>query len=290
MPKAKSRTIAYLLLILNTALWGFAVPIIKYSFQFTSPSLFLFYRYLFATLLFLPIFLIYRSRCRHPINHLGTLFVALLGTPVCLILSFNGLNLTSSVDASLIEATNPVITILLGYLFLREHITSRERKGAILALLGTLFVAIEPFITGHNHVQLSVEGNFLIILSCLIWSIFLILSKKLKLDPIFLSFYSFLISIPFFYVVNSSLGNSFLLSANALPGIFYMAVFGSIVAFWALQEGQKRIEASEAAVFGYLKPIFAIPLALIWLKESISAITVLATLIIIVGVYISEKR
>jgi drug/metabolite transporter (DMT)-like permease len=69
-----------------------------------------------------------------------------------------------------------------------------------------------------------------------------------------------------------------------------MAIGGSIIAFWAYQEGQKRIEASEAAIFTYLQPAFSIPLSLIWLKEPFTPVTILATVIIISGVYLSEKR
>jgi len=69
-----------------------------------------------------------------------------------------------------------------------------------------------------------------------------------------------------------------------------MAIGGSIIAFWAYQEGQKRIEASEAAIFSYLQPAFAIPLSLLWLKEPFSPLTMIATATIITGVYLSEKR
>ena len=175
-------------------------------------------------------------------------------------------------------------------LILHETLKPKERKGLVLALIGTLLIAFEPLITGHNHVRMSLEGNLLIVLSNVIWTAFLLLSKKFKSDPIYLSFYSFLISIPFFYFFSASQGQSFNLNPLALPGILYMAIGGSIIAFWAYQEGQKRIEASEAAVFTYLKPAFAIPLSILWLKEAFSPIAILATILIIFGVFTSEKR
>lgn len=290
MPRPNNRTIAYLILLLNTALWGFSAPIIKYSFQFISPSLFLFYRYIFATTLFLPIFLTYRSRNHHHINHLKTFFIALLGTPLCLLPLFYGLNQTSAIEASILESTSPIFTILMCLIFLKETLKSKEWKGLAIALLGTFIIALEPLITGHNHIQLSVEGNLLIILANIVWTAFILLSKKIKTDPIYLSFYSFVISIPFFYFINLSQHLSFSLNSQAIPGILYMAIGGSIIAFWAYQEGQKRIEASEAAVFTYLKPAFAIPLSILWLKEAFSPVAIVATILIIFGVFISEKR
>lgn len=290
MPRSKNRLLAYSILLLNTALWGFSAPIIKYSFQFTSPSLFLFYRYVIAAALFLPIFLLYRSRNHHHIDHLRTLFIAILSTPLCLIPLFYGLNMTSAVEASILESSSPIFTILMCIVFLKETLEPKEWKGLGIALLGTLLITLEPLIAGFNHLQLSVQGNLLIILSNLIWTAFILLSKKFKTNPVYLSFYSFVVSLPIFFFLHSSQNLSFVLNTQALPGILYMAIGGSIIAFWAYQEGQKRIEASEAAVFTYLKPAFAIPLSIIWLKEAFSPVAIIATILIIVGVYVSEKR
>jgi drug/metabolite transporter (DMT)-like permease len=290
MPRLKNRNFAYAILLLNTALWGFSAPIIKHSFQFVSPSIFLFYRYVFASALFLPIFLLYWSRTKHHIDHVRTFLLALLGTPLCLLPLFYGLNLTTAIEASILESSSPIFTILMCLLFLREKVLPKEWKGLALAIVGTFIIAFEPLISGHNHIQLSLQGNFLIILSNIIWTFFLLFSKKIKANPVYLSFYSFIVSIPFFFLIATSQNLSLSLNPLALPGILYMSLGGSIIAFWAYQEGQKRIEASEAAVFTYLKPAFAIPLSIFWLKEAFSPVAIVATLLIIVGVFISEKR
>lgn len=290
MPRYKNRTLAYAILLLNTALWGISAPIIKYTFQFVSPPVFLFYRFLFAASIFLPIFLIYRSKTKHKINHLKTILLALLGTPICLLLLYYGLNSTTAIEASLLDSTSPLFIIILSLLFLKETIRPKEQKGLFLALFGTLLIALEPLVTGPNHIQLSLQGNLLIILGNIVWASFLILSKKFNINPVYLTFYSFIVSIPFFYFFSTSQGHSFALNSQALPGILFMAIGGSIIAFWAYQEGQRRIEASEAAIFTYLKPAFAIPLSIIWLKEAFSPVAILATILIIIGVFVSENR
>jgi len=52
------------------------------------------------------------------------------------------------------------------------------------------------------------------------------------------------------------------------------------------QLGIKTVEVSEAEVFNYLSPIFATPIAFLWLKEPITWSFVLSALIIAVGVYL----
>ena len=285
-----SRLVAYALLLLNVALWGMAPPIIKHSLGFVSPSVFLVFRYFIASFLFLPFFLKSNSHEDHQTKPWQIILLALLGTPLTLYPLFLGLNLTSSIEGSLIESTSPIFTVLGGLIFLHEIIKPKEWLGLLIAIVGTLLLTIEPLL-GLNHSTFSgFSGNLLILLSNIIWASFLLLSKKAKVNSTKLSFYSFLISIPFFAIIAFLERQPLLPDTRALPGILYMAIFGSIVAFWAYQEGQKRIEASEAAVFSYLKPLFTLPLAILWLHETISPLTIVSSIVILIGVIISEKR
>jgi len=288
---SKTRSAAYLFLILNTALWGFGAPIIKYSLGFTTPTVFLLYRYIIASLIFFPIFLVHRAGSPRPMNFKHLIVLALLGTPLTLLPLFYGLTQTTSIEASLLVSSSPIFTVLGGIFFLKEKITGRELRGILIAVMGTLLLTLEPLFSGSGGPgSLSLKGNLLIVISNIIWASFLILSKKDHVDPISLSFVSFVISIPFFLLFSLLNHSGLSVSGQALPGIFYMAICGSIIAFWAYQEGQKRIEASEAAIFTYLQPAFSIPLSLIWLKEPFSPLTMLATGIIVTGVYLSERR
>jgi len=286
---SKTRFKAYSFLLLNAALWGFAPPIIKYSLGYTSPAIFLFIRYLLATLIFFPIFLLHRTRNHSKISYKRILLLALLGTPLTLLPLFYGLGVTTSIEASILEACSPIFIILGSLIYLKETVTKKEWSGVLIAVAGTLLLVAEPLFSGSPMSSLSIKGNLLIILSDIVWASFLILSKKTHSDPIVLSFFSFLISIPFFFVMLLLEQSTFAVDPRAVPGILYMAVGGSIIAFWAYQEGQKMIEASEAAIFSYLKPIFTIPLAILWLREPLAPLTIIATMIIISGVYLSEK-
>lgn len=287
---SKNRLSAYSLLLLNSALWGFSVPIIKYSLQFTSPALFLFYRYLLATVVFFPFFLLYKVKNQNlKIDHKRHILLAILGTPLTLLPLFYGLMASSSIESSILESSVPIFVILGGLVYLKEKVKPSEWLGVLVALSGTLILSLSPLL-GSGFSALSIKGNLLIILGNVVWATFLILSKKDHTNPIYLSFYSFLLSIPFFLFLALSNHGNLSLNSLSLPGIIYMAIGGSIIAFWAYIEGQKRIEASEAAIFTYLKPVFTIPLAYFWLKEPFTPIAIVSTVIIIFGVYLSEKQ
>ncbi len=297
-PRAK----AYALLLVNTILWGFSSPIIKSSLNYIPYNQFLLWRYLIATLIFLPIYVIFikpKIHIKHKIPKLELIGLALIGTPLTLIPLYYGLNQTSSIEASILSATSPIFTIVAGWLFLKEKITPKEKFGILVAIAGTTLIILEPILqsSNSNHFSGSPIGNLLIIVSNLIWTTYLVLAKKLSTESNQITLASFLVSIPVFLLLSicELPGNTlptfiFSLPPTAYLGIIYMAIFGSIIAFWAYTEGQKKIEASEAAVFTYLQPVFALPLATLWLKESLSQTLVLASLILVLGVYLSEKR
>lgn len=286
----KTRALAYFFLVINTVLWGFASPIIKYSLGFIPSATFLFDRFLIASIFFTPVYFLIRKKHHHKSSLWLLISLALLGTPLTLYPLFLGLNLTTAIEGAILVAASPFITVLGGLIFLDETLRRNEWIGLLIAIIGTFILVIQPlFVSGPTSFT-HFAGNSLILFSNLIWSGFLLLTKKTKADPVELTYTSFLLSVPFFLLIVTFEKQPLLTFGPALPGIVYMAIFGSIVAFWAYQEGQKRIEASEAAIFSYLQPVFALPLAVLWLKEPLSPATILASVIIATGVFFSEKR
>ncbi len=290
------RSQAYALLLLNTVLWGFAPPIIKQALTFVTPSQFLFGRYVLASFIFLPIYFLIQNKKKPGLRHTNwplLIFLALLGTPLTLIPLYEGIKLTSSIEAAILTATSPILIILGGYLFLKEKVSRYEKLGVAVALLGTLTLALEPLLSDGAGFQFSLLGNLLILGSNLIWTAFLLLIKKLKTDANQISLISYLISIPAFALLIFLTPATTIIETNfynplALLGILYMALFGSIIAFWAYAKGQEYIGAGEASVFTYLQPLFTFPLAYFWLGETLSSIGLIACLLIASGVYLSQ--
>ena len=292
---SSKRSFAYALLLLNTILWGLSPPIIKVALNFVSINQFLLGRYLLASLIFFPIYLLTRKKSPLEIRNLKlVILLALLGTPLTLIPLYEGIKLTSSIESSILTATGPLLIIIGGRIFLREKITQNEKIGLIIALIGTILLTLGPVVIDGPGFKISLLGNLLILGSNLIWTAFLLLVKKLKVDPSQSSLVSYLTAIPIFLILMllepSKILNSSILNLNstAIFGIVYMAVAGSIIAFWAYTKGQEYVEASEAAVFTYLQPLITFPLAYYWLHESISSVGLAACLLIAAGVYISE--
>ena len=69
-----------------------------------------------------------------------------------------------------------------------------------------------------------------------------------------------------------------------------MALLSGSLAYTLSHAGQKTIEIGEAAVFSYLYPLFAAPLAVLWLGEKITPSFIFGGLVITVGVVIAEYK
>jgi drug/metabolite transporter (DMT)-like permease len=288
-----ARKRAYLALLTTALIWGLAPPIIKYTLRFTSPLTFLFFRFLIVSLiLFIPL-IIKLSKIKLNFKLcLEYLFLGLLGTPLTLLLLFYGMQKTAAINASLISIFTPILIILGGVLFLKETVTHQERWGISLVFAGAFLSVIEPIFKNGAGASQSLTGNLLIFGGSLAWASFSLLRRKAgeRLDSFILSASSFVVGLIIllpFVTFRFSLST---FNSNAWPGILYMAILGSVVAYFTYIYGFSKIEASEATLFTYLEPVFSIPIAIIFLKETPSSLFLVGTVLIVVGVIISQAR
>ncbi len=287
---------AYFLLTIVTIIWGVAEPVIKYTLGGFSPLLFLTYRFGLSTLV--AIFTFFLVGFHFPKDNKLRMELCLYGfvtSTLSLGLLFFGLDKTTVLDATLITLINPLLISFAGVYFLREHITAREKIGMAVALLGTVITVLEPFIqNGDGAVRFS--GNILIFLYLLTTAWGAVLAKKLlrnEITPLVLTNISFIIGfltlIPF-AVLKYSIKDIIDVSLPYHLGVIFMALISGSLAYFLANKAQKTIEIGEAAVFSYLYPLFAAPLAIIWLGEKITSTFIFGGTIIILGVVIAEIK
>lgn len=305
MPKKKSapRSISIMFLLINTVVWGAALPISKVALTHLTGFEFLFYRFLIAGMLSLPILGYFFPVIKNKFSTILTIVVLeLIGTTLALGLLYTGLSLTSAIDASLIATTTPLFTTIAGIWYLKEKQDTNEWIGLGFALLGTLILVIEPIFKGGSLESGTTFGNFLIILQNITIAAYYVLAKKhyQKIPKFFVTSISFIVgAISFYLLSNFPILQSLSPTTYNLPltsnltvilPILYMAIFGSIIGLTAYIKGQDGIEASEASLFMYLQPLIYIPISVIFLKESISLPMMVAMGLIACGVFVAERK
>lgn len=294
-----TRRLAYLALLFNSLIWGAAFPLIKPAFAFISPLQYLYFRFLFAGALALPIFLYYYLKVHPKLSYLiKVLLIELLGLALPLLVLYEGLARTSALEASLIGAIGPIFVVLGGIIFLHERETKREWQGLAIALLGSLILVAEPLLLGNSaDTTLSMSGNLLVLGYDLLWAIYAVIAKKYyqTKPPLYIGSLTYLCTALIYAVILSithSLPSFHLLTTNyqILLPVLYMAIPGGILAFILYLYAQSKIEVSEANLFTYLNGVVAIPASFLLLGEKPSYLTILAIAIVAYGVWRAEFK
>ena len=296
-----ARLRAYLLLILTAIIWGFAGPVIKLTLGEISALPFLVYRFGLSSAF--ALIYAFATNFRHiPKKFDILLFVlayAFLNSTVALGFLFAGLEKTTVLDMSLISMFGPLMISAAGVKFLNEKITLREKIGIGIAFVGTFFTVIEPIILSGDGFG-RITGNLLILVSLVVATIVVVLDKKLLRDgvnPTFLTNISFVVGFVtitplaiaqtgFPALVESIKG----LSLTGHLGVAFMGLVSGSLAYSLWNMAQKTIEISEASLFAYLYPLFAAPLAVVWLGEKVTPVFLVGAAIVALGVGVAEVK
>ncbi|HOU76286.1 MAG TPA: DMT family transporter [Candidatus Dojkabacteria bacterium] len=287
---------AYILLLITSILWGIAPAIIKTGINQINPIVFLFYRYLIASIPVL-IYIIYSKNLISSIKIIKSpknILTMLCITPLPLILIFSGMKYTTSIIASVAGAFSPIVATVMGAHFMKEKITKNEKIGTIIAFTGISLLSIIEQETNSVPMYQQILGVLLIMSNSFIWIWGGILYKKSNpKERDLLNLNSFLISVPLFiliiFIANIPL-NIDSISTSAWNSIFYMAILGTLVAFTTYQKAIEIIEVSEANLFGYINPVFAIPAGIIIAGETLNLSMIIPLIIIAIGIFIAIKE
>jgi len=293
-----ARTRAYIELLIVSVIWGVAGPVIKYTLSGFDSLTFLTYRFGLSSVIAIIAFIVLKLHLPKDRKTFWNLMAyGFLTSTVALGFLFFGLENTTVLDMSLITLANPILVTIAGVMFLREHVTKREKVGMGIALAGTFLTIVEPLIqNGDGAIRLS--GNVLIVgyLIATAWSA--VLAKEVLrngVSPLTMTNVSFIIGflslLPFAILTS----RHSLIAAPAVPvpyhlGVVYMALLSGSLAYYLANRAQKTIEIGEASLFSYLYPIFSTPLAVIWLGEKITPLFLMGAAVIGIGVFIAEVK
>lgn len=296
-----NRLKAYLLLTLATVFWAIATPVIKFVLNDLSPLPFLAYRFGLTTLAIIILSFFIKIKIPKKLSTiLLLLFYSFMTSTVTLGILFFGLKETTVIESTIISMAGPVLIALAGVYYLKEHVTKKEKLGMTIALIGTALTVIEPIIrNGAGRLQLS--GNLLIVLYLLTNTVSVVLAKSLlrkgvtSWTMIASTFVVGFVSIlPFLYLngggIIGTINEIKNLSLTNHLGVVYMAIVSGLISYDLSNRAQKTIEIGDAAMFQFLYPIIAIPLAVFWLKETLTLPYILGALIISVGVIIASFK
>ncbi|CAN5124061.1 DMT family transporter [soil metagenome] len=285
--------IAILCLVTANIIWGFSYPLYKWSLENVPPFTFAFLRFFLASFLILPFIRHSLTIEKKDIKYL--VLLSLFGITFGISLLFLGLQHSTSINAPIVSATGPIFLLISSLLFLHEKPQKRVIFGTCISLAGVITLVLGPIFA--SGLEGSIYGNLLLIFSTIGGILHTILLKKIidRNNHLTITFWSFVIgSLPLLPLVvyESVQQGGFLIHLNShgVIGILFGVIFASAIAHTVNSLGIKNMKTSEVGVFSYIAPIATILLAVPLLGEKITPLYIFCSLLVFLGIFISEER
>jgi len=284
----------YLLMFISTWFWAGAFVAGKYCAPYIPPFTLVFLRFLMAAAVLkaametVPIEKKYKMQ-KGDIKL--QIILGALGMFGYHVLFFASLHYTTAINASIIAAANPMLTVLLGTVVFKQYMTKQIVAGVLLSFAGVFMT-----ITGLNWEVISSltfnSGDLLMLAAILLWCTFLLLSRKSAVPPIRLTLNNFTIaaalSFPLF-LLESPLSWVFAATPAAWISVVYMAICPSVFSYCVMQISVKELGAQRTSVFANFVPAFSMILAVLILGENFEIMKLLTMILIVTGVIICQK-
>ncbi len=243
--------------------------------------------------LFILIWLLGQARTVMPTaRDLGAICgLGFLGYYLASWLDMSGLNHISAQLERLTLYTYPMITTLLGWLFLREPITRRILLALMLTYSGVVVLYAHEAGLSGQHTRLGVA---LVAGAALSFSCYVVLGKHYigRLGSRLFTSIAMLAST-LYISVHFSLTHSFsalFINAAAWKYAVLLAIFSTVLPSFMVSEAIARIGAARTSIVGTAGPVFTILLAVMLLGEPFGAYHLLGMILVLYGVSLLRRQ
>lgn len=294
--------VVFILAMVCCVLWGSAFPCVKLGYRLfgigTSDTftqiLFAGIRFLLAGILALIIGSAAQKKWLVPAKWEIPRIVklCLFQTVLQYFFFYLGLARTTGVKASIIEAANVFVAILVSSLIFRmERLTLKKMAGCIIGFAGVVLINLNGAATGMD-LHMSLTGEGFVFFSTVAYAFSSVLTKKYakESNPVLLAAYQFMAGGLIMAVAGLAGGGRLqMVTGKGIAMLLYLA-FVSAAAFSVWGMLLKYNPVSKVAVYGFMNPMFGVILSALLLKEQGDAMgtgrAVTALLLVTAGIVI----
>lgn len=285
------RGLAWLALAGAVLLWGTSYAAAKTALQQVTPGTLMGLRMMLASLVLLPFW----SRLPRPVYCQGDwrwlLAVGLLQPCLYYLCETQALQYTSSAQAGTIAALVPLFVAVMARIWLGELMSRPVMVGLAASLCGVGLLSATA--SGSAVAPNPLLGNSLELLAMVCAASYMVLLKRLseRYDTWWLTGVQNLMGVLFFLpAVWQSRASLLAVDVHGWLAIGYLGGIVTLGGFGLYNMAMRWLPASEAALSINLVPVLAILVGWLGLGEALSAGQVVAALLILGGVLISQLR
>lgn len=285
--------IYHILAILTSAIWGTTFISSKLLLQEgLSPAAIMILRFVLAYVLMLP-FVKGKWFCKSLKDELLMVLLGISGGSLYFLLENTALVYTQASNVAIIIAATPLLTMLTVNLLDRGKGASKRLYGySLMSLAGVALVILN----GNFVLKLNPIGDLLTFGAVVTWVIYSIIIAKVQekysswmiTRKIF--FYGVVTLLPYFLVEPWDVTWEMMSRPMVWGNIAYLGVLASLGCYMTWNIVIKRLGAVDATNYLYINPIVAMITANLLLGERITPLAIAGTALILVGVYLAERK
>lgn len=287
----------YIKLFFSAFFWGGSSIAAKILMKEVPPSIATSIRFFGAMLALLFIFRIPAKNVKLSLSeHFKLFLLGITGITLCYFFYFKGLFFSSTYNAALIEATIPLITLLISVILKREVFNRGQFIGFLISYLGIIVIVTQLNFKIITSLSFNI-GDIMLLLSTVFFGIYNVLYKdfSFKIPSTLQTYYIFLYGsiglIPWlFYDIFINGGLKINISLIGTLCALFLALGSSVAAYLFFNEGIKVLGASKASGFINYVPIVTIILTLIVLRDIPAFFQIIGAVIVLTGIYISQRK
>jgi len=285
-----------LLMVMAAFFWSGAFIAGKFSVSSFTPGMLTFLRFGIASLIILTVLIV-----REPENWKlrkselpAVIILGLVGMIGYHLLFFEALKYTTAINASMVVATNPMITAVIAAIVAGENLSYKRITLILVALTGVVLTLTNWDIGVITRMEMNI-GDLIMLIAVCCWAVYSVLVKRFMagFTPLKLTAYSFISCVIMLapFVVFSKMNIESLSTAplNAWMAVVYMAVFPTVIGYLIQQMSIKKVGASQTSIYINLVPVFSLFLATLILGESVTVQKIASSGMIIVAVFLYSR-
>ena len=277
-------------LIFAMLIWASSFIALKLAMQDLEAYTVIFFRMIIASLCFIYFI---KSFLKYEFSRRDIKYILLLAFfEPCLYFIFEAkaIQLTTASQVGMITSLMPVITAMAAGYFLKEIITKQLLLGSLIAIAGVVWLSLQS--TTSVSAPNPMLGNFFEFLAMVCGAGYTIVARYLanRYSALFITAIQVFIGTIFFFpfFLYEFYTTDFNFSMTSILCVLYLGIVVTLGGYGLYNYALTKIEASKAAVFVYLIPVFTLILAFLILNEKLSFVELVASVTILIGVLISE--
>lgn len=257
--------------------------------EYIEPSGFILLRVIGGSILFFLMYFFFVKERVKKKDFFRLMLCGLFGVAINQLFFFEGLNLTTPINAAIIMTISPVLVIITSAIIIKEKITTRKIIGIFLGVIGACVLIL-------NSGDISFEndfftGNVLVLINATSYAIYLVLVKTLmkRYNPITVMFFVFVFGLIFvlpFGIDEIQKIDLTSLNEEICLKIGFVVICTTFIAYMFNAFALKSLNPSVVSVYIYLQPLLASLIAIALNSDSLSLIKILSAIFIFSAVFL----